>query len=627
MKLNLRHIISLLFICTYPILVGAKSDSLLTKVYYSQDLSQPEKIDSIIGLYQNLNPTNKRLLFADEIIELAQKENDENWLGRANYLKANDYIQLGEAELADKYYKLSLEFFESAQPEFITLVYYGLGNTASLQQNDSTAIYYYTKALLEYKMQHDTLYMGYTLLNLINSYNHLNQLDSAAYYITILDSLTLSFPDPLTLGGKFGYRSLLHAKKKEYKEAVNNFKTAASYLDQAKRRFDKTAFQLELADIFLEQKDYKEASIQAQESYHTALKAGYKDQVEQAAAILAKSYAGLGDYSQAYRYTEMQIQYKDSILNESAIRKLANQQADYEIEKKQLELDLVKKKSSLIRISLISVSILLALVLLLVFIMYRFNRHRRKINHILQLNRKELLEQKCALEEANATKDKIFSIVSHDLRVPIHGASGLAEFFKEQIASDNKKDSLRLAQLLADQMKNLSGLLDNLLEWSANQQGVIAYHPEAIDLHALVQNQMDIFHYTAQSKQITLENHLAPEHTIYADRNSMATVCRNILSNAIKFTLQEGIVKVRAEQANGSLTLAIEDTGIGMPPERVQQLFELTSLKHTYGTSNEKGIGLGLRLVYEFVELNKGKIWVESEEGKGSTFFVKMPGH
>ena len=238
----------------------------------------------------------------------------------------------------------------------------------------------------------------------------------------------------------------------------------------------------------------------------------------------------------------------------------------------------------------------------------------------------ERKKQEEDLKEALATKDKIFSIIGHDLRSPFNHILGFTELLIENTKdfSDPKFASyLDIINLTAN--KTLT-LLDNLLNWAKSETGRTYFHPDKMILLPIIREIFSLSNSIAQKKNIAL-NYFEPEEiTVFADQNMIHTILRNLISNAIKFTNSDGKIDVNASQVDDNFVeIAVSDTGVGIGEEAQKKLFSLASNKLTYGTANEKGTGLGLILCKDFVEKHGGKIWVESELGKGSTFKFMLP--
>jgi two-component system sensor histidine kinase/response regulator len=254
--------------------------------------------------------------------------------------------------------------------------------------------------------------------------------------------------------------------------------------------------------------------------------------------------------------------------------------------------------------------------------------HAKKTNEmyekLLESDEKIQIQNK-QLSKINSEKDKFFSIISHDLRSPFSGLLGLAQLMLEKKHLLSEEDFDDLLNELYNSLTNIYKLVSNLLEWSRLQRGGIDIYPEKINLCQLIDSQIDVFDTASKNKKIKLINKIPENIFIFADENSINTVFRNLLSNALKFTKEDGNIKIYSETDDKVVRIIIEDNGIGMSPDTVEKLFSIEKKITTYGTSGETGTGLGLILSKEFIEKNKGTISVKSEEGKGSAFTVSFP--
>lgn len=230
------------------------------------------------------------------------------------------------------------------------------------------------------------------------------------------------------------------------------------------------------------------------------------------------------------------------------------------------------------------------------------------------------------LIKANNEKDKFFSIIAHDLRGPFQGFIGLTEFMSEHHAKLSSDETLEIAQALQTTAKNLYELLENLLSWALIKRGHKRFNPGRAYLNSLVQSVSDLFIPQLSVKQVVLINHISDDLVALADQESLRTILRNLISNAIKFTPKNGTVTLDAvKREDGFLLISVKDTGIGMPPEIRDNLFSITQKVSRPGTENEPSTGLGLILSKELVEKHGGEIWTASEENKGSTFYFTIP--
>ncbi len=243
---------------------------------------------------------------------------------------------------------------------------------------------------------------------------------------------------------------------------------------------------------------------------------------------------------------------------------------------------------------------------------------RKKIEEEIKLKNDQLIK-------LDAEKDKFFSIIAHDLKSPFNGFLNLTEL----MADSNEKFSLaeftEKSKMLNEAARNLYKLLENLLEWSQVKKGSIIYTPKDIALVKLVLQSINTINPRAVQKGITIINDAVDVQNIYADEKMIGTILRNLLSNAVKFTRTGGKVIVKSERSNnGTIEISVTDNGIGIAENDIKRLFKVEEKVSSKGTDGESSTGLGLILCKEFVNMHGGKIWVESEEGKGSTFYFTL---
>jgi PAS domain S-box-containing protein len=236
-----------------------------------------------------------------------------------------------------------------------------------------------------------------------------------------------------------------------------------------------------------------------------------------------------------------------------------------------------------------------------------------------------LYEQAKKLEELNATKDKFFSIIAHDLRSPFNGILALSEFLRRDVQDLDAESIREYSEHIHNSAKQAFGLLENLLNWANTQQGGLQFTPKKIWINNVIAHEIDNLMSTADHKGILLEKSIDGDIIIEADEKMMETVIRNLISNALKFTHIGGSVTVLASLKSDLLEVVVSDTGIGMSENVIENLFKIDKGLTVAGTQNEKGSGLGLIICKEFVERHGGELYVESELGKGSRFCFTIP--
>jgi ligand-binding sensor domain-containing protein/signal transduction histidine kinase/CheY-like chemotaxis protein/AraC-like DNA-binding protein len=237
----------------------------------------------------------------------------------------------------------------------------------------------------------------------------------------------------------------------------------------------------------------------------------------------------------------------------------------------------------------------------------------------------ELEHTVAELQKLNQTKDHFFSILAHDLKNPIAGLTGISEYLKRNFSKLDKKDAYDHLSSIHKSANAVYDLLINLLNWSRTQSKKIEYLPAEFNLYELVQKNAVLLEQQFNLKNIELEVQISNEINVYADYNMMDAVVRNLLSNSVKFTDYNGKVTVGADATSNAITLQISDNGVGMSKEQIDRLFKVDKNNISKGTAGEQGTGLGLVISHEFVKANNGTIQVESEIGKGTSFFVTVP--
>lgn len=229
------------------------------------------------------------------------------------------------------------------------------------------------------------------------------------------------------------------------------------------------------------------------------------------------------------------------------------------------------------------------------------------------------------LIELNATKDKFFSIIAHDLKAPFNSIVGYSELLIDQIGEKDYEEIKESANIVHRLSIRAMDLLMNLMEWAQSQTGKLRFRPQKFVLKSFIDETLQMYESIASQKLITITKQLPDNESVFADKSMISTVFRNLVSNAVKFTEPNGVISISVMKEQNEWLFSVADTGIGIPQDSVKRLFQIDKTFSTSGTNNEKGTGLGLILCKEFIEKHGGKIWVESNEGQGSCFYFSFP--
>ena len=341
---------------------------------------------------------------------------------------------------------------------------------------------------------------------------------------------------------------------------------------------------------------------------------------------MANAYALKEEWKEAFQYAHMSIAAMDSVAKEEKLSQIKNLQILYETRETEKENADLKMKLNINNLLIIAFAVIIVLIGLLLFILESKKNQQIRLNKLLNQKNKEILIQRDRLEELNQTKNKLFSIIAHDLRGPIGSTSTFLELLTSHESEFTKQELLDNLILIKDSTKATFKLLENLLTWARAQKGEIVFNPQKNNFFILVQANTDLFISNAESKKIHIINEINPDLAFEFDEEMINTVMRNLINNAIKYTSEGGQITISAKELGPTVEISVTDTGIGMDSDTTELLF-ITDLKRNRkeGTNGEKGTGLGLILSKEFITIHAGTISAESEPGKGSTFKFILP--
>ncbi len=414
------------------------------------------------------------------------------------------------------------------------------------------------------------------------------------------------------------------------------FDSALVYYDSARLYHERTSNQYGIADaslgrgmVFIELGKYNDAEALILTALKNAQQLNARLLAVKCYEQLARLYELKKDFEKAIRWYRSHQQLRDSLFSISMQQKLFRDQVRFETEEKDdiitslMKLEEMRKseikKQEFIRNILVVVVALTAILLLTV---YRSGQRRRRINMLLLQHQEETEKRSQELEQLNQVKDKFFSIISHDLRSPINALAGILDLMDK--GAIRPEEMPQAISELRKRFVHTRNLLNNLLDWTLLQMDKLNLQASTINLHEITNENIELMN-SVHEKKIDIKNEVPANALAHADRNTINLVIRNLLTNAIKFTNEGGEIVITATDSPSHWTVSVRDNGIGMSEEIRNKLFDKINPYSTRGTANEKCTGLGLILCKEFVEKNNGRIWVESEEGKGSTFSFTVP--
>ena len=432
---------------------------------------------------------------------------------------------------------------------------------------------------------------------------------------------------------------LLYVEMGQIEKGINYYFQALNY---SLELFDKNStanLYNNIAAAYVKENNYAKSEEYVNKALSIAKDITELSFIQESYQILAKIYSQKGDYKKAFEYQGKQLAYNDSLYFQQRTSSIAEMQTRFETEAKEKEIQLLKKDNEINvlevdRHKLLQKYLILftTLFLILAVVIFIGQRRRRRINNILALKNKELeiankrlIESEQNLKELNATKDKFFSIIAHDLKNPFNALLGFSELLEKTYDSCSEEEIKEYINVIYESSQNLFKLLDNLLQWSRTQTNSISYHPEQFEVFPLIMQEVEFLHLNADKKKINIRVNVNKDSTAFADKNIISSIIRNLISNAIKFTNTNGQVNIDVKDLKSEVQVSISDSGIGIDGDDLDKIFQLNSSISNKGTANEDGTGLGLLLCKEFTEMNHGRIWATSNKGKGSTFYFTIP--
>jgi signal transduction histidine kinase/Tfp pilus assembly protein PilF len=380
-------------------------------------------------------------------------------------------------------------------------------------------------------------------------------------------------------------------------------------------------------------KDFASAADYLKKALAFAQKIDSKEDIDMCYLYLSKIYEKSKNVTEALKYYKLYTDYQKQIFDENSDKKIAEMHEIIETNQREKEIAILNKDKEVQELQLKEAStstyilmIMVGFVILLFLAALIFLRTLNEKNKQLA-ERNNLISQKSLLmEELNSTKNKFFSIIAHDLKSPLNSLSGFSNLIINHIEYLSKDEIKMMAVDLDKSIRNLYDLLNNLLTWARSQMNTIEFQPKNLDVAEIFADLVGLIQLNANNKKIHLVTHTTPDIKVFADENALKTVLRNLASNALKFTLEDGKVTLAAKPYDDKFVqISINDTGVGMDAATIAKLFRIDSKHSTKGTQGESGTGLGLLLCKEFVEKNGGSISVESILEVGTTFKVLLP--
>ncbi|MDF2158488.1 tetratricopeptide repeat protein [Algoriphagus sp. CAU 1675] len=579
---------------------------------------------SIELTYVNLDSSFQLLQQAKEVVRQTgdkhQEGKLENELGKLHYVK-------GDYATSMKHFSNALEIFESIQEkEGFVYALNGRGLIYLSQHDYPNAIDIWNRCIEINTELNDSLSLGKNHFNISIAQSELKEFDQALESaISALFFLDKYKENPL-YAMALNRLAKIYFEKGELEKATETYEKVLE-LDPEVTNWEKAFAHTGLAELAVEKGEIEKAIQfgQAAMEYAQMVKALWDK--EWATKILAEAYARQGDFQNAFHYASLNKSYSDSLYSENKNAEISYLQLQLaEKDNQALHQEVEAGKSRTRYFIIIAVILTLSMIVKAVaLILYRRNlRQKDQFNRELQEKQREIQAQKEKLEAMNEEKNKLFSILSHDLKAPINSVKQILELEERGLLTEEEYKSIR--KILIKQVDETEQMIGKLLRWSHAQLNGILTNRTPIDLQALIKEQINHTEYQTFSKNIKIEFEEGPEaKTILADLQQVQIVVLNCLHNAIKFSKPNGIISIWASENEKYLELHIQDEGTGISSEKLNEInSKLVQVTSTEGTNQEKGTGLGLLLVRQFMDKNQGIFQIKSVEGKGTEVILSF---
>jgi signal transduction histidine kinase len=518
-------------------------------------------------------------------------------------------------------------------------------NLTGLMENDYTdiaiiytnmqdyprALDYFRHALQIARQFPDQSGWAIAFLNIGDILSREMELDSAITYTMQGLHIAEKIRDSSLLSSSFSNLGEIYTKKHQSLQALTYFKRSLRISQDIHDDESASDTHNSMAEAYYQLGQYKTSIDDATAALQSALALHTNETIKTSYHILYEDYRDLKDFQRALTYRNLEISLNDSLYNLKKEKQIKMLQSDYELEKKQHQVDVLQKDSLAQQRELEHGKVKLyliiggtVLVIIWAFFLIRANRQINRVNRLLESRNTEIIRRNEELAELNAVKNKLLSIIGHDLRSPISTLIGFVDLLRN---ADLPPDKVRyFSSQMADSLKQTSNLLDNLLFWAKTQMEGLKADGRSFDLVPVLEQNSRLAMSRAEKKKITvLTAGTDVPVMVYADEVMIDMVIRNLVDNALKFSRENDTVSLSIAFTPENVAITISDTGLGIPLENQHRIF--TSISYTTtGTSREKGSGLGLSLCKEMIDKNGGKIWFDSEPGKGTSFTFTLPG-
>lgn len=656
-------------------------DSLAIQLAFKpQDSSKVATSIHLIEALYKAEDYQKALSYISETEQLSIAINYPKGVAATNYFQALIYASKNDYFNAIDHFNRSKQLYtEINDPLGLARVSNSIGLLEIKRGNYKTGLLNSLSAIRIFENQdlNDDLSLAYN--NLAKAYYNTKQIDKSLEFNLKALNVRERLKDSAGIKSSTKNIAILYSKRKEHRKAIEYYESVLAMLnpetDQLLRGeilprigeeylnfkdYDKaTEYLIEglkfnresndkegilralnsIGHLNLERKNTRIAESQILEAHNLAKEVQNNEELLKNYKLLMALDSTKGKFQSAYRWQRDYFYLKQNLDQQNQPQLPVNTDSIEDILENEAHLAPVAstKKSTpaahtdqVKNLKLLSYGLIVAILVVSTFLLLIYLKRKSTVKYTqeleeknaqIQLQNEAIMEQKLHLEEINGVKDRLFSIVSHDLKDSISSIKAFLDLLKEE--SITSEEFNELVPELSENADNASLLLFNLLNWSKSQMQNLEPNPELFNIQEVFHEKISLVEQKIEQKRIVLIDE-SQRDFIYADRSMVEIIIQNLLTNAVKFSRVGDIITISNKEHNGNSLICVEDTGVGISKENLKKLFQNNNFT-TIGTKNEKGTGLGLTICKELVELNQGRIWVESTQNVGTKFYIELP--
>ena len=535
-------------------------------------------------------------------------------------------LHAGNYDEALTYYLQAEEIFKVNNDSIhLARIYSGLSMVYEDLGNYPKAFSYVVKAIDLQKEEGQEFSLSISFLSAGSIQKGLENYDSAFYFNQEALNISIALEDTVGIAfAKFNIASVYY-NKNELDQSISHYLEAAKLLQDQKYTSKSIMCYTNLSICYLENSDSDNALNFANKALELSKQINNNRYFSSVYKTLYTIYLDRNEYKLALGFRDLQILYKDSLIDEQKVKEIAKIETNYEIKSRDSEISLLNKNKEIAQIKAqenqrVRYFLIVIAFLLLFIIAFIYNRFLAQ-----KKNKLELSEANEQLKELNISKNKFFAIIAHDLRNPIAAFNNLTSALISNFKHLSEEQLLNYLNNLNKSSSKINGLLENLLQWALSQTEALSLEHKDFDLSKVIQKNIDLLAQNAKQKNISFSFNKPSGVVAYADQSTIDIVFRNIISNAIKFSENGGKISIETELTNEEIEIRIKDKGIGMSAGEIEMLFDITKDTASIGSSTEKGSGLGLLLCNEYIKKSNGEINVLSKINEGATVIIKLP--